>query len=252
MGKSSSMPWYQWPFTVVLSIVHYAFYGFFLFIFWPIQWIALRVFGYKAHKLSVDLLNKCLNSTIYLLASRVVLINKQNLPNDRPLIVVSNHQSTYDITPLGSTFRKHHPKYIAKKELGSGIPSVSFNLKYGGSVLINRKDARQALSAIKGFGEYLEKNNYAGIIFPEGTRSRDGKLKRFSENGLKTLYKYCPSAVFVPVTINGSWKLMQYGNFPLGIGNKLTLEVHEPIDPKGKDFDKVFEELQQSIAAGLK
>ena len=45
--------------------------------------------------------------------------------------------------------RKWHPKFISKKELGKGIPSVSYNLKYGGSALIDRKDPKQALPEIK-------------------------------------------------------------------------------------------------------
>ncbi|MDA8595568.1 1-acyl-sn-glycerol-3-phosphate acyltransferase [Flavobacteriaceae bacterium] len=238
--------------AVPLTVLHYLFYGICLIVFWPVQWIALRVFGYKAHKKSVDLLNYCLNATLYLLASRVRIINKQSLPLDRPIIVVSNHQSHYDVTPLGRAFRKHHPKYVAKKELGQGIPGVSFNLKYGGSVLINRKDAKQSLTAIRDFAKYLEKNNYAGIIFPEGTRSKTGKLKRFSENGLKMLLKYAPSAVVVPVTINNSWKLVQYGQFPLDIGIDLSLEVHPVIDPKGRKFEDVFQEVQKQITTTIK
>ena len=237
--------------AVPLTVLHYLFYGFFLVLFWPLQWIALNVFGYVAHKKTVDLLNLCLNSTLYLLLTRVKLNHTEKLSNDRPIIVVSNHQSHYDITPLGRAFRKHHPKYIAKKELGQGIPSVSFNLKYGGSALIDRKDAKQSLTAIKDFAQYLDKNNYAGIIFPEGTRSKTGVPKRFSENGLKMLLKFAPSAIVVPVTINNSWKVLQYGQFPLDIGNKIELNVHKSIDPKDMSFDEVFQKVHKEITTDI-
>lgn len=238
--------------AVPLSVLHYLFYGFYLILFWPIQWFCLRVLGYEAHRRSVDLLNTCLNSTLYLLASRVRITNAQDLPLDRPLIVVSNHQSHYDITPLGTAFRNHHGKYIAKKELGKGIPSVSFNLSHGGSALIDRKDAKQSLTAIKKFAQYIEKHNYAGMIFPEGTRSKNGQPKRFSENGVKMLVKYAPSALIVPVTINNSWKFVKYGQFPLNIGISLELEVHKPIDPKGRSFAEVFEETKETIIKSIK
>ncbi len=237
--------------AVPLTIIHYLVYVVILLVFWPLQWIGLKLFGYKGHKKTVDALYTCLNASLVLLASRVQIKNNFKLPADRPIIVVANHQSHYDISPLGAAFKKHHPKYISKIELSSGIPSVSFNLKYGGSVLIDRKDSKQALSALRDFGKYLEENNYTGVIFPEGTRSKNGQPKRFSENGLKTLLKYAPSAVVVPVSINNSWKIMQYGSFPLDIGNTLSVDVQEPIDPKGKPFDEVFKEIESAVKNGI-
>lgn len=245
------MPLFKKLVAVPLTLLHYLFYGFFLVLFWPLQWIALNVFGYFAHKKTVDLLNLCLNTTLYLLLTRVKFNQTEKLPTNRPIIVVSNHQSHYDITPLGRAFRKHHPKYIAKKELGQGIPSVSFNLKYGGSALIDRKDAKQSLTAIKDFAQYLDENNYAGIIFPEGTRSKTGIPKRFSENGLKMLLKFAPSAIVVPVTINNSWKVLQYGQFPLDIGNKIELNVHKSIDPKDMSFEEVFQKVYKEITTDI-
>src|SRR4051812_30233949 len=57
-----------------------------LLIFHPIQWVCFRLFGYKAHKRAVDLLNLCLLSTAYIVGNSVTFINKQNLPTDRPII----------------------------------------------------------------------------------------------------------------------------------------------------------------------
>jgi 1-acyl-sn-glycerol-3-phosphate acyltransferase len=57
-------------------------------------------------------------------------------------------------------------------------------LRHGGSALIDRKD-RQAIPAIKGLGEYIEKHHRSAVIFPEGTRSKTGKPKAFAQTGLK-------------------------------------------------------------------
>jgi len=173
------------------------------------------------------------------------------LPLDAPLIVVSNHQSLYDIPPFFWYMRAHHPKFVSKIELGKGIPSVSYNLRHGGSALINRKDPKQALSTLLNFGYYLEKNNYAGVIFPEGTRSRNGVPKRFSSNGLKMLVKAAPSAYVVPVTINNSWKLLKHGNFPLELGVHLTFDVHEPIKASELEFDVLFEKVEEKIKKAI-
>ena len=136
-------------------------------------------------------------------------------------------------------------------ELGKGIPGVSYNLTHGGSVLIDRKDPRQALEAIKDFGKYIEDNNYAAVIFPEGTRSKDGNPKRFSENGLKMLTKFMPSAYVIPVTINNCWKLSKFGMFPLEIGVKITFELHEPIEAKSLIFEDLFQKVETTIKNSL-
>src|ERR1700761_5128408 len=110
-----------------------------LCIFQPVQWICYRFFGYSAHKKAVDLLNLCLTSTVYVVGDTVTFINKQNLPTGRPMIFLANHQSLLDIPPLIWYLRKYHAKFISKIELTKGIPSVSFNLKYGGAANIDRK-----------------------------------------------------------------------------------------------------------------
>jgi 1-acyl-sn-glycerol-3-phosphate acyltransferase len=125
--------------------------------------------------------------------------------------------------------RKHHPKFISKIELGKGIPSVSYNLKHGGSVLINRKKPIESIASIKKFANYIETNNRAAVIFPEGTRSRNGIPKKFQTKGMLTLFEHIPSALVLPITINNSWKTLRYGKFPLGLGAHIKFTVHKPI-----------------------
>lgn len=200
-----------------------------------------------AHKKVVDLFNRCLIGCLYILGTRITFINKQNIPTNVPLIIVSNHQGLYDISPLSWFFRKYHPKFVSKKELGKGLPSISYNLRHGGSALIDRKNPKQAISTLINFGKRLEKNKHSAVIFPEGTRSRTGIPKKFSSNGLKTLVKFMPSSYIVPVTINNSWKLLENGSFPLAIGTHLTFEVHKPIEVKSTSFEDLFEKTEQTI-----
>jgi len=230
-----------------LSLLHYLLFIILIVLFHPIQWFCLTVFGYSAHKKSVDLMNYFLLWTLYIIGSSVDFSFKQELPKDTPLIFVSNHQSAHEIAPISWYLRKYHTKFVSKKELGSGIPSVSFNLKHGGSVLIDRDDPKQALSALAKFGKEIEKNNWAAFIFPEGTRSKDGHPKRFSVNGLKIISKYAPSAYVVPITINNSWKLVANGNFPLNLGIHLKFEVHEPIAVNSMKFNDLFEKVEETI-----
>lgn len=233
--------------SYILSSIFYLFYGILLLIFHCLQWLGFNLGKYKGHKLAVDLMNCTLTYLLYVIGTRIKFINAHPIPKDVPLIIVSNHQSMHDICPIACYLKKQHPKFISKIELGKGIPAVSYNLTHGGSVLIDRKDPRQSLAAIKDFGKYIEKNKYAAVIYPEGTRSKDGKPKRFSENGLKMLTKFAPSAYVIPVTINNCWKLNKFGMFPLEIGVKVTFKLHKPIKADSMEFVKLFEKVENTI-----
>lgn len=216
--------------TYPLTVLYLMCFGMCLVFFHPIQWLGFNVFGYQGLKKTVDALQFCLVSCLYVLGTRVSWDNPHNITTDKPLLIVSNHQSMYDISPIMWNMRKHHVKFVSKKELGKGLPSISYNLRHGGSVLIDRENPRQSLPAMIKFGEYLEATNRAGVIFPEGTRSKDGYPKPFKTRGLEILIKKTPSALIVPITVNNSWKMLRYGKFPMGIGNHIKFTVHKPME----------------------
>lgn len=234
-----------------LSAIYYVLFGTTLVTFHVIQWIALNLFGYTAHKKTVDLLCFFLVANTYVLGTRYNIRNLNKIPTGVPLIIAANHQSFYDISTIGWFFRKVHPKYISKIELRKGIPSISYNLRHGGSVLIDRKDARQSLSAIKDMGLYIEKHKRSTVIFPEGTRSKTGEPRPFAVNGLKILCKNAPSSYVLPVTINNSWKMTKWGSFPLGVGNKIEFIIHDPISVGDRPFEEVFEKTERAIVDAI-
>ncbi len=236
--------------SYILTPIFYIVFGIILLIFHPLQWACFSIFGYQMHKSCVSLFNWCLIRSNHILGTTYKFRNPHKIPTDKPLIIVSNHQSMFEISPLSWWFRKHHPKFVSKKELGKGIPSVSFNLRNGGSALIDRKDSKQALIEIRKLGTYIEKHHRSAVIFPEGTRSRTGVPKDFQRTGLKILMKNAPSALIVPVSINNSWKLLKYGKFPYGLGNRMTFDVHNPIEIKG-DLDSLIDNVELLVKSGI-
>ena len=164
-----------------ITAIYYLIFFLFLCIFHPIQIICLKVFGYQAHKKSVDYLNFFLIKCTNLLGTTYKFENLETIPENVPLIFVANHQSMYDIIAVIWFMRKYHIKFVSKKELGKGVPSVSYNLRNGGSVLIDRKDPKQAIVEISKLSKYIELNKRSALIFPEGTRSKTGVPKKFSE-----------------------------------------------------------------------
>lgn len=235
-----------------ISVIYYLCFGLTLVVFHPIQWVCFNVFGYEAHKKSVDYLNLFLSLCTRILGTTYTFKNRESIPENVPLIFVANHQSLFDIIGIIWYLRKHHTKFVSKKELGKGIPSVSYNLRHGGSVLIDRKDPKQAIPVIKGLAEYIEKHKRTAVIFPEGTRSRNGKPKEFAQNGLKILCKYAPSAYIVPISINNSWKMVKFGAFPMGLGTKMEFTIHEPLAVKDYSFEELMQKTESAVKQSLK
>lgn len=237
--------------AIPFSIITYSLFFFFICLFHPIQYVCYHLFGYEAHRRSVDIMNGCLLSILVFMISTFEIELKEPLPKGKPIIFVANHQGLFDIIGIGWFLRKFHPKFVSKVELGKGIPSVSFNLNHGGSVLIDRKDPKQALPMLKKLGEYIEANNRSAVIFPEGTRTKTGEPKSFAPSGLKILCKYAPNAYVVPITINNSWKVYRYGGFPLGMGSRLKFTVHAPLSVRDYDYATLFEITEKTIVAEI-
>ncbi|MDY8137039.1 lysophospholipid acyltransferase family protein [Aquimarina sp. 2201CG5-10] len=235
-----------------LSILFYLCFGLVLVIFHPIQWLAIKLGGVRGHRKSINYLNLSILGCLYLLGCRVSYKNRHQLPVNTPLIIASNHQSMFDIPMISWFMRKYTPKFISKIELGKGIPSISFNLRNGEHALIDRKNPKQSIPELSKFGKFIAKNKLSGVIFPEGTRSRDGKPKNFAATGLKILFKNAPEALVVPVTINNSWKLVRFGNFPMGVGLHLTLEVQEPISVDSMKVETLLETVEERVTSSIK
>lgn len=236
-----------YPLTMIYALT----FGAILLVFHPIQWVCFNLFGYNAHRASVALLNLSILRCAHILGTSYTFTNPYEVPIDRPTIIVSNHQSMNDIPPIIWWMRKYQPKFVSKKELGRGIPSVSYNLRHGGSVLIDRVDVKQSLGEIIKLGEYIEEHKRAAVIFPEGTRSRTGHPKPFKTTGLKLLIRNAPSALIIPISINNSWKMLKYGKFPYGLGNHITINVHAPIEIQG-DIDELITKIETKIISGIK
>lgn len=216
-----------------------------------LQVIALKI-SYQAHKSAVDGMIRAINICLLLVGARRKVDNQAgNLPLDRPMIIVSNHQSMFDIPAVGSLLKKHHPKYISKKSLAKGIPGVSINIRRGGSAVINRKDKEGAIKVIDAFCQYLNTNNYAGCIFPEGTRSKDGTLANFRIGGLAHMIDHMPEATIVPVVLENFWKIGLYNMAPIPFGIPLHCTVLSPVERTNKSTPEIIAEVEKLIRQQL-
>lgn len=234
------------------SALFYLLFGITITVFHPVQWVCFNWFGYQAHKKSVDYLNWTLLRCLNVLGTTFQVTISPDIPKNTPLLIVSNHQSMWDISPIIWYLRNFHPKFISKVELGKGIPSISYNLRHGGSILIDRKNPRQAVVEMVKFSKYLQENNRSGVIFPEGTRSKTGIPKPFRRTGLQTLFKKMPDGFVAPVTINNSWKLQRWGMFPIQMGVRLEMTVHPAVKIGDNDVEKLIDKVEETITSKIR
>jgi 1-acyl-sn-glycerol-3-phosphate acyltransferase len=161
--------------------------------------------------------------------TELIVEKSEAIEPGRGYVIISNHQSMFDIAVIGGVMLTNYPKYVAKTELAKWIPSVSLNLREGGNALIDRKDRHQAIAAIVEMAELAQERDVSVVIFPEGTRSRDGTLGRFNRGGMKALLSAADKLDVIPVVIDGSWKLLRYNLRPIPFGTKVRLRLGDPI-----------------------
>ena len=235
-----------------ITLLYYLTYLIVLCTIQPLQWLAFKFFGDKGLKVSFDYVAYFSLKCNHILGTSYAFENRELIPKNVPVIFVANHQSLLDTAGIIWYLRKFNCLFVTKKELGKGIPSISYFLRNGKYVLIDRNNPKQAIPKIKSLAEYIEKENYSAVIFPEGTRSKTGTPNEFAESGLKILCKYAPSAYIVPITINNSWKVYQYGYFPLSFGHHLKFTVHKPLKVSDYTFAEIMEKTEKTIIQAIK
>jgi 1-acyl-sn-glycerol-3-phosphate acyltransferase len=164
-------------------------------------------------------------------------------------IVISNHQSIADIAILASSLAGLNVKFVAKEELGRGIPAVSLALREWGSALISRNGSRRDLARLRAMAAGLEHWNGSIAIFPEGTRSRDGKVQAFKPAAVRIVSEVANLPI-LPVAIDGTYAASDLIGFAKNLsGAHGTLTIGQPIPPEAwrGNVDQVVQEVRAWI-----
>lgn len=237
----------DWIFTVPFVVV----FGLTLGVFEIVARVA-RLFGLRPMEITMGVLQRLLLWELRITGTKLIVDKSEHIEPKTGYILVSNHQSLIDVPIFGGLLFSNYPKYVAKAELGRWLPTVSFNLTHGGNALIDRDDPRQALRAIKQLGKECQERDTAVVIFPEGSRSRDGELGEFRTAGIATLLKAAPALPVVPTAIDGSADLLRHRMFPIPYGTTIRVAFGDPIARRdGEDVDALIAAAHDEIAATL-
>ncbi len=168
--------------------------------------------------------------------SKVTILGLQNIPENGPYIIVANHRSMLDIT-LIQGYINPHTGFLAKKELDHFFSIGAFIRALGGE-LVDRNNPRDAIRAINNLIKRIKSENQVVALFPEGTRSVDGKVHEFKGGSMKIIMK--SKVPVLPIAIVGTNSSMPKGTFYIRKAN-ITASVLPPIEPNAFENMKTVE-----------
>lgn len=177
---------------------------------------------------------------------RVIVKGREHIEKGQSYVITANHQSLFDIFImygwLGIDIR-----WVMKHELRN-VPVLGIACKRVGHIFVNRSNTKASLESINQAKKDIV-DGTSVIFFPEGTRSRDGRLGKFKKGAFKLAFDL--QLPVLPVTIKGSGKVLPSGTMDLKPG-KIEMIIHPPIDIKkyneNKDFDKLVDDARCAIA----
>lgn len=165
----------------------------------------------------------------------------------RPYLVISNHQSIVDIPLHFWLFRRTLLKFVMKKELRRGIPNVSPGTRAGHFAFLDRRaGVAEAERELTEFCRHVRAERTGAVIYPEGTRSRDGRLRPFKVAGVSILAQHLDYDVVV-VTLDGTWRAATprrlLSDLP-GLEIAVRIEEPRPIEPFRTDPKAALAEVR--------
>ena len=155
---------------------------------------------------------------------RVTVKGRHNIQPDRSYIYMANHQSNFDIPVLIAALPVQF-RWLAKAELFK-IPLFGGGMKGCGYISIDRSNRESAFESLKRAAETI-RNGTSVLIFPEGTRSFDGRIQMFKKGGF--VLTVDAGVPIVPLIIEGTGSIMPKGCKSISSGN-VTLDILPPVD----------------------
>lgn len=226
-------------------------------VFFPLLFINTLFFGVMAFVIST-LVNQRVGSYIggviwsrvnsFLTPMLVSVNGKENIDPKQSYVVVSNHQSVYDIFLIYG-WLGIDIKWMMKKELRK-IPGVGFGSEKVGHIFIDRSNSKKALESINEAKKKLV-NGTSVVIFPEGTRSQTGELGPFKRGAFKIAYDL--NLPILPITVVNTKNIMPANSINI-LPGRVKMVIHEPIQLNHfseKEPDRMIEEVRLRISSAL-
>jgi 1-acyl-sn-glycerol-3-phosphate acyltransferase len=198
----------------------------------------------KVHKIA----NLWARMLLWLTSTRVDVIGKENVHMKKPQIFMANHQSDFDILIVLA----HIPgqfRWIAKKELFK-IPIFGQAMRNAGYIEIDRQNHEKALKSLDEAAQKIREGKSV-VTFPEGTRSRDGKIRPFKQGMFHLAIQ--AGVPIVPISIIGAHEIMPKRTLKVKPG-RITMVIDRPVEVSGYTLEtrgELIEKIRHIIVRNL-
>lgn len=180
---------------------------------------------------------------------RVTVTGRDNIDPRTSYVFVANHQGAYDIFAIYG-YLGHNFRWMMKKSL-ERIPFVGYSCKVSGHIYVDNSTP-SATARTMATAEQQLRGGMSVVVFPEGSRSRSGKMHSFRRGAFKLATEF--SLPVVPITIDGAYRVMPRGS-ALPRPGKINLTIHRPIevsaDTGRHELAELLEKSQEAIASAL-
>lgn len=171
---------------------------------------------------------------------------RNNIRDNQPCIIISNHQSLADIMVLYGLLKNF--KWVSKIQ-NFRIPFLGFVMRLNRYIEVDRMKGRSYLKMLARCEEEIRKGNSI-LIFPEGTRSPDGKMQRFREGAFRLAVNL--KVPIIPVIIEGTHEALPKKGFIFKKRKKIIVRVLPPVPPSSwgsvdpGQLSQIFQKLMES------
>ncbi len=168
----------------------------------------------------------------------------ENVPRDEPAVFMSNHQSLFDIAALVETLPVDF-RFVAKKEL-MRVPVFGWAMWASGHIVIDRGNRARAVARMQRAAERVRAGVNV-IVYPEGTRSAESRLRPFKSGGFHLAIQ--AQVPILPVTVSGSHRVTPKGTLVVHPG-RIKITYGKPIPTRGLTVDDRHE-LKRRVRAAV-
>lgn len=176
---------------------------------------------------------------------RVRVTGRENINAATSYVFVANHQGAYDIFAIYG-WLGHNFRWMMKKGLEK-IPFVGYSCKVSGHIFVD-SGSRSATAHTMADAERQLQGGMSVVVFPEGSRSRSGRMQAFRRGAFKLATEF--NLPVVPITIDGAYRVLPRGA-ALPRWGTIKLTIHKPIEPSAETGRHELDELRERSAAAI-
>ncbi len=176
---------------------------------------------------------------------KVTVSGRENIDKDTSYVFVANHQGAYDIFAIYG-YLNHNFKWMMKKSLEK-IPFVGYACKKAGHIMVD-KSSPAAVQHTMATAKDRLKDGMSLVVFPEGSRSKTGKMARFKKGAFALASEF--GLPIVPITIDGAYDVMPR-SAKLPCPGQIHVTIHKPLDADGANITELMDISYDTIYGAL-